>query len=120
MKILHCDSRRDEIQKTVYSCGEFAYEYISDFARNLPDNVANASIAGGCTDQEGNVYLGMRGNPSQIVKLAPDGTYMKGFGGELLGDYLHFIKYTPQNTMLRASISGIRRASSRESPTMST
>ncbi len=39
MKILHCDSRRDEIQKTVYSCGEFAYEYISDFARNLPDNV---------------------------------------------------------------------------------
>ena len=100
MKILHCDSRRDEIQKTVYSCGEFAYEYISDFARNLPDNVANASIAGGCTDQEGNVYLGMRGNPSQIVKLAPDGTYMKGFGGELLGDYLHFIKYTPQNTIL--------------------
>ena len=100
MKILHCDARRDEIQKTVYSCGEFAYEYISDFAKDLPGNVASASIAGGCTDPEGNVYLGMRGNPSQIVKLAPDGTYIKGFGGELLGDYLHFIKYTPQDTIL--------------------
>lgn len=64
MKILHCDARRDEIQKTVYSCGEFAYEYISDFAKDLPGNVASASIAGGCTDPEGNVYLGMRGNPS--------------------------------------------------------
>lgn len=66
MKILHCDARRDEIQKTVYSCGEFAYEYISDFAKDLPGNVASASIAGGCTDRKGMSTWGCAEIPARL------------------------------------------------------
>lgn len=100
MKLLHCDSAREADQKTIYQSGIFSYEYIADYAKGLPGNVAKASIAGGCTDPEGNLYLGMRGDPSQVVMLDTEGNYVKCFGGELFGDYLHFMKYTPQGTLL--------------------
>ena len=96
MKLLHCDDNRDYIQKTIYSDGSFSYEYESDFAKNLPAGIAGASVAGGCTDPEGNVYLAMRG-PAQIVKLDPEGNYVKSFGGQLLEEYIHFIKYHPEH-----------------------
>lgn len=102
MKLIHCDNDRDNIQTTIYKCGEFEYQYISDFPKNLPPDVANSNIAGGCTDPEGNVYLGMRGTPSRIVVLDQDGNYIKSFGEKFFDDYLHFIKYTPQGTILCA------------------
>ena len=92
MKILHCAKERDYIQKTVYSDGGFAYEYESDFAKGLPAALGRCSVAGGCTDPEGNVYLAMR-DPGQIVKLTPSGQFVKAFGGEILDSYIHFIYY---------------------------
>lgn len=43
--MLHCDSAREADQKTIYQSGKFSYEYIADYAKGLPDNVAKASIA---------------------------------------------------------------------------
>ena len=96
MKLSHCDINRDYVQKTIYTCGDFSYEYESDFAKNLPASLARCSVAGGCCDPEGNVYLSVRG-PGQIVKLDRDGNFVKSFGGNLLEDYIHFIKFHPEH-----------------------
>lgn len=103
MKQLKCSEARDQLQKTIYSCGEFSYEYIPDFCKELPGNLRNLSIAGGCTDPDGNVYLAARGIPSQIIQMNPEGEFVKAFGRELnMGDHIHFIYYTPDHTLLVA------------------
>lgn len=102
MKTLTVGSERDAAQKTIYAGGDFAYEYIADYAKGLPADIANAVVAGGCTDSDNNLYLAMRANPSRIVMLDSEGNYVKQFGKEFFGDYIHFIYYTPQHTLLCA------------------
>ncbi len=103
MNISHGGRDRDQQQKTVYSDGAFSWEYESDFAKDVPAAYSRASIAGGCCDADGNVYLGARMSPNScIIKLDPEGHFIKAFGQELLSDYLHFTKITPEGTVLCA------------------
>ncbi len=100
MVVSKCDVNREEKQKTIYMCGDFEYEYIADFAKGLPSDVAKSNVAGGCCDEDGNVYLGVRANPSRVVMLDNDGNYVKSFGESLFGNYLHFMKFTPQGNVI--------------------
>lgn len=103
MIISHCDCSRDYQQQTIYSGGEFAYRYESDFAKNVPAPYNHASVAGGCTDAEGNVYLAGRMSPaSVIIKLDPQGNFVKAFGQDCLKEYVHFICCSPEGTLLCA------------------
>lgn len=102
MQIVHCDGNRDRIQQTIYRCGELKYEYESDFAKNLPGSIVSASIAGGCCSPSGEVFAGVRGNPSGFLHLDQEGSFVKLFATELFSEHLHFAKYTDHDTMLCA------------------
>lgn len=102
MKTIQIGFERDERQKTIYKDGAFCYEYIADYAKNLPAQISGAVVAGGCTDPENNLYLAMRANPSRIVMLDAEGNYVRQFGEQYFGEYIHFIYYTPQGTLLCA------------------
>lgn len=103
MDIKHCGIDRDYTQKTIYKSGAFAYRYESDFAKNIPPALSTASIAGGCCDSDGNVYLGARCSPkSCIIQLDCEGNFVKTIGEDLFGDYLHFMNVTPERTILCA------------------
>lgn len=102
MKTQEIGFDRDDHQKTYYTGGDYTYEYIADYAKGIPAAIAGAVVAGGCTDPDNNLYLAMRANPSRIVMLDPEGNFVKEFGQEYFGDYIHFIYYTPQKTLLCA------------------
>ena len=80
MITMHCDYDREKSMSITYKGGEFSYEFIADFAKNLPAYDAYASVAGGFCDSDDNVYLEVRGVPHPLVKLDPEGNYIKDLG----------------------------------------
>lgn len=102
MKTIYADADRDSRQKTIYEGGSFRYEYKVDYPRNLPPEVANGCIPGGCVGPDDTLYVVVRAKESMIAVLQPDGTFVRCIGRGQLGDNVHFIYYTPQDTLLVA------------------
>ena len=102
MKTMHCDYDREKHMSIKYEGGGFKYEFIADFAKNLPKHLLYASVGGGTCDQHDNVYLGVRGVPNPIVKLDPEGNYVGEFGAGLIAS-CHFMKATPEDTIVIAN-----------------
>ena len=101
MKLMKCDPDREKHSKIVYSGGGFEYEFIADFARNLPEHDYYASLAGGFCDKEDNVYLCARDVPNTYVQLDPEGNFVREFGGTTI-KRCHFGTATPEGTFMMA------------------
>ena len=102
MKKVYADANRDLQQKTIYEGNGFSYEYIVDYPRNLPPEVANGCIPGGCVGPDDTLYVVVRAKESMIAVIGADGNFVKCIGKGQLGDNVHFVYYTPQNTLLVA------------------
>ena len=102
MKTMVCDYDREKNMSITYEGGGFKYEFIADFAKNLPASDFYASCAGGFCDKDDNVYMMVRGVPNVLIKLDPDGNYVKDqcFGGKIV--VCHFGTATPDETYLIA------------------
>lgn len=98
MKKVYADANRDLQQKTIYEGNGFSYEYIVDYPRNLPPEVANGCIPGGCVGPDDTLYVVVRAKESMIAVIGADGNFVKCIGKGQLGDNVHFVYYTPQNT----------------------
>lgn len=106
MKLMHCDYDREKHQKIFYEGGGLKYEFIADFAKNLPPHLRwsdSASVAGGMVDQDDNVIVCFRGVPNPFVKLDPDGNYNSAFGAGLV-KACHFGTVSPEGTILISDI----------------
>lgn len=102
MKKVYADANRDLQQKTIYEGNGFSYEYIVDYPRNLPPEVANGCIPGGCVGPDDTLYVVVRAKESMIAVIGADGNFVKCIGKGQLGNNVHFVYYTPQNTLLVA------------------
>lgn len=103
MKIMKCDYDREKHMSITYKGGEFAYEYVADFAKNLPTHDKYASVAGGFCDKHDNLYLEVRGVPNPLVQLDPDGNWVRDFGAGAIV-VCHFGIATPDDTFMMTDI----------------
>ena len=104
MKELHCSADRETKGSIIYNVGAFSWEFIADYAKDLPAHLKYMAVAGGACDEEGNLYLGVRGCPNPIVMLDPEGPYVKEFGAGLIAA-CHFLIVTKENTILISDMS---------------
>lgn len=106
MKLMKCDYDREKHCSITYEGGGLKYEFVADFAKNLPPYLHwsdSASVGGGYVDNEDNVILCFRGTPNPFVKLDPNGNYIGEFGAGLI-KACHFGTVTPENTVLMTDI----------------
>ena len=112
MKIMHGDPKRAEHQKAFVETadGKFKYQLFLDYAKGLPDYLEMVpymgNISGGCVGPDGCLYCGLRGGgfmspepPSSIIKLDPDGNFVKTIGEGVIGG-LHFFEVTDRGTII--------------------
>lgn len=102
MKIFKPDPARDSLSSTIWQCGDFAYKMFAD-AYEVPESLQGVAIAGGCCDAEDNIYLFSRNLKRPIIKLDPNGKYIKDFGNGLF-EATHFLSVTPSGTLLCADM----------------
>lgn len=103
MKLMKCDYDREKHMSITYKGGEFAYEFIADFAKGLPQHDFYASVAGGFVDKHDNVYLEVRGVPHPLVKLDPEGNFVKDMCAGTIA-VCHFGIATPDDTFMMTDI----------------
>lgn len=112
MKIMHGDPKRAEHQKAFVETadGKFKYQLFLDYAKGLPDYLEMVpymgNISGGCVGPDDCLYCGLRGGgfmspepPSSIIKLDPDGNFVKTIGEGVIGG-LHFFEVTDRGTII--------------------
>ena len=106
MKEMKCDFDREKHCSITYEGGGLKYEFIADFAKNMPPYLADyafANCGGGFVDNDDNVILAYRGVPNPFVKLDAGGNYVGEFGAGLIKAG-HFGCITPENTILMTDI----------------
>ncbi len=106
MKEMKCDFDREKHCSITYEGGGLKYEFIADYAKNLPPYLADytwASCAGGFVDNEDNLIMCYRGTPNPFIKLDPEGNYVGQFGAGTI-KACHFGCITPENTVLMTDI----------------
>lgn len=112
MKIMHGDPKRAEHQKAFVETadGKFKYQLFLDYAKGLPDYLEMVpymgNISGGCVGPDDCLYCGLRGGgfmspepPTSIIKLDPDGNFVKTIGEGVIGG-LHFFEVTDRGTII--------------------
>lgn len=99
MKTIHGNSNRDARSVTIFSDGDFTYEFVPDFEKLPAHLVGGAEFSDGCCDKEDNLYLFSRDEDHPIVKLDSQGNYVEDFGAGLF-KWMHMLYVTPQNTLL--------------------
>ncbi|HPF54771.1 MAG TPA: hypothetical protein P5116_08410 [Eubacteriales bacterium] len=119
IKMMHGNPDRAKNQKVVYETedGRFRYQLDMDYCKELPKDLRlmpyMGAVSGGFCDAEDNLYVIFRGcavwlthgPKSSLVKLDPDGKYIKRIGEGKLGggDCLHFGNVTAEGTILLAT-----------------
>ncbi len=103
MKTMKCDYDREKHMSITYEGGGFKYEFIADFAKNLPGYDSYASIAGGFVDKNDHVHLIARGVPNPLVELDENGNWIRDYGAGAIV-VAHFGTATKDNTALVTDI----------------
>ena len=103
MKTMTCDYDREKHQTITYKGGQFEYEFIADWAKNLPPYDFYASVAGGFCDQHDHLHLVVRGVPNPLVELDEEGKWVRDYGAGTIV-VAHFGVATPQDTALVTDI----------------
>lgn len=103
MKLMKCDYDREKNMSITYEGGGLKYEFIADFAKNLPQHDFYASVAGGFCDKHDNVYLMVRGVPHTLVQLDPEGNFVRDFAAGTIA-VCHFGIATPDDTFMLTDV----------------
>ena len=106
MKTMVCDYDREKHCTITYQGGDLKYEFIADFAKNLPPYLADytwASCAGGFCDKDDNVHLLYRGIPNPFVVCDSEGNYLRSYGAGTI-KACHFGTYTPEGSVMITDI----------------
>lgn len=103
MKIMKCDYDRETHMSITYQGGDFKYEFVADWAKNLPGYDFYASCAGGFCDSKDHLHLVVRGVPNPLVELDEKGNWIRDYGAGTIS-VAHFGVATPEDTVLLTDI----------------